>query len=185
MADEIDTALGFYVYDLGEGIKEAPVLYFSSDYSITSDYVEFVDMDDALANGGQYGYLSFSTNGTDAVSSLSLFALADSGNSIAEVSKTYGGQIVPIVYCSGMVDGIEFTELLGGFESSWFYWDDSLTIEPVDASLYFDEELTAGVQLQYQIIDMEAYDQVSSTYQRVQILDIHYDNIDVVSHFVP
>jgi hypothetical protein len=184
MADEIDTALGFYVYDLGEGVKEAPVLYFSSDYPIMSDYVEFVDMDDALANGGRYGYLSFSTNGTDAVSSLSLFALADSGNSIAEVTKTYGGQIVPIVSCLGMVDGIEFTELLGGYEGSWFYWDESLTIEPVDASLYFDEELWGGVQVQYQTINMKAYDQVSSTYQRVQILDIIMTILTSSSRFV-
>ena len=149
-----------------------------------SDYVEFVDMDDALANGGRYGYLSFSTNGTDAVSSLSLFALADSGNSIAEVTKTYGGQIVPIVSCLGMVDGIEFTELLGGYEGSWFYWDESLTIEPVDASLYFDEELWGGVQVQYQTIDVKAYDQVSSTYQRVQILDIIMTILTSSSRFV-
>ena len=179
MADEIDTALGFYVYDLGEGVKEAPVLYFSSEYPITSECVEFVDMDDALANGGQYGYLSFSTNGTDAVSSLSLFALADSGNSIAEVSKTYGGQIVPVVLCLGMVDGIEFTELLGGFEGSWFFWDDSLTIKPVDASYIFDEELTDGVQLQYQTIDMRAYDEVSSTISPCSNFRYHHDNIDV------
>jgi hypothetical protein len=151
LTDGTKTTVGTYVSDLGDGLKEIPVVYFPA---MTVIDVNFASVDDALAQGGQLGYLMFSTNSASVT--LSLYAV-DPYSSIAEVPKSSLGLVIPIVYCIGVIMGIEVYEFVGGFEFNWYSWDDSLTVLPVDASIYFDQ---IDPPLEYLTIDMMAFDEV-------------------------
>jgi hypothetical protein len=142
LTDGVKTTVGTYVSDLGKGLKLVPVVYFP--YLTSIDLKVVCVIDDALANGGQEGYLVFSTKSHAAA--LSLYAF-DPDASI----------VVPIVYCYGSIDGIEFDHILGGYEESWYSWGDTLTIGPVDASLYFTE---MDPPIKILTIDLTAFDAV-------------------------
>ena len=153
LTDGVKTTVGTYVSDLGEGLKQVPVVYFPYLTSVDLSVVGIID--DALAIGGQEGYLVFSASNPSAA--LTLYAFNPDA-SIAEVPKTSLGLVVPIVYCYGSIGGVEFDHIVGGYEESWYSWgDDTLTFEPVDASLYF---ALMDPPIEILTIDLTAIDEV-------------------------
>lgn len=152
LTDGVNSTAETYVSDLGEGIKQIPVVYFR--YQTSIDFNVVASIDDALASGGQEGYLLFSSRSPSGTLSLYVF---DPDASVAEVPKSSFGLLAPIVFCFGNIGGIEYDHILGGYERTWYSWGDSaLTVKPVDASLYFAEM----DPIEYLTIDLMALDAV-------------------------
>lgn len=134
-----------YVYDMGEGSKEAEVIYFppSSNGVTSNDLVELWSIDDAIDMGGQYGFLAFSTNNVNnngLVTTISLYTNSGNGRSYSEVPLSAGGQVVPIVECYGELSGFEINEWIGGFSQTVLDWDPNnpIGMSKVDAAVYAD-----------------------------------------------
>merc|ERR1712183_938662 len=91
---------------------------------ITSDDLNYNSIDEAIDDGGEFGFITFSTNNKNAlgvVTSLSLYTIS-SDDSYSEVPIPAGGQIVPIIFCYGYVDETEIFELIGGFDHTVLDW---------------------------------------------------------------
>lgn len=157
-----DSTTGYsdiYVFDYGEGSKDFPVFYFPPGSAVTSDDVaQMTAFQDAIDAGGQHGYVSFSTQNevNGVIGGLTLFTVADrETDSFSETPRSRGGQIVPVVYMVGVIDGVDIDYYIGGDTSSVIEWNeaDAVGVTPVSASNYVT---TFG--LQDLTIDMYASD---------------------------
>lgn len=142
-----------YVLDLGSGSKQIPVIYIPPNGGgdvLTSDQIEevqFSSLQEAADTlNGEYAYLSFSTfnpaaGGDGDEFSVSLFTAGGDGTtttSFREISPLAGGQVVPLVYVDGSLDGVRFGMLVGGFLATVLAWDESnpLHVKQMDATEY-------------------------------------------------
>jgi len=110
--------MDIYVFDNGEGSKEAPVMYFPPTNPVTADDVDGMTFADAEAAGGTYGYISFSDNnnaGGIITSGISLYTISAIGDTFSEVPRNRGGQIVTINYVDASVAGQTYDYFIGGY----------------------------------------------------------------------
>jgi hypothetical protein len=115
----------------------------------------FISMpyDLALENGGQVGDLGFSTSSPSALYHFIHLILTP------QLQKFLNPALVVwfLSYIAWVALGVSLDQILGGYEESWYSWDDSLTVDPVDASLNFTE---MDPHIEYLAINLTAFDEV-------------------------
>ena len=147
-----------YVYDLGNGARSVPVMYFPRNARITRNDIPIgTTLEEAVAMGASFGALKFGYDTTtrelttdftlmtdDASSTANNVTLdastSDTSSTKTETFKSAGGQVVPILYLDGRVDGYDYSMFLGGFDRTIFDWgeDNPMEIQLVSASNYLD-----------------------------------------------
>ena len=152
-----------YVHDMGEGLKEAPVIYIpaSAESTLTSEDLDYIwSIDEAAEYGGKFGFLSFSTNtrraDTGVVFGVSLYTISGNGNSFREVPLSAGGKIVPIIYCYGVLGGSEIYEWIGGFYNTVLDWNADNVLEIIEEDAV---DMIEYHELDFYSIDIFAYDE--------------------------
>lgn len=140
LGDAVNGHLPVYVYDHGYGSRSVPVLYFSADRPITrGDIPVQTTLEQAMAMGGRLGSLHFGYNTTTETITTGFSLMTSSnGSAISETLPSEGGQIVPILFADGVVDGYKYGIILGGFDRSIWQWSEAnpLEIVLVPASRY-------------------------------------------------
>lgn len=155
--DTPDGALNTFIYadNLGDGMFSIPVVYFPSDIEVDSAGLPPLGsvVEDALALGGVYGELEFSTHAStgQVISSISLYIDVEGGSATFEKPRSQGGSLAPVVYGEISVVGedLAFVELVGSLHA----WNDDLSVQPVDVDTYSDL-----IDLDFMVFDMWAYD---------------------------
>ena len=146
-----------YVYDLGNGARSVPVMYFPRNARIARNDIPIgTTLEDAVAMGASFGALKFGydtttrelttdfTLMTDDASTTANVTLdgttSDTSSTKTETLPSAGGQVVPILYLDGRVDGYDYSMFLGGFDRTIFDWseDNPMEIQLVSASNYLD-----------------------------------------------
>jgi hypothetical protein len=148
-----------YGFDNGNGQKEVPVVYIPESSSpVSSDDVYFGLTEQAALTrfGGESGYLSFSVDniqGDNLIPEVLLYT--SDGNTYSETPREAGGQILPIIYVEGMLDGDELDVLVGGFFSTIIEWSDANGVNffATDASAYL-----ALFEVDFLVVDILAVD---------------------------
>jgi len=108
-----------YVFDYGEGSKEFPVMYFPQSKPVTASNVQGMNsFADAVAAGGEHGFVTFNienkVNGV-ITDGLTLYTISGSdGESYSEVIRSRGGQIVPVNFVEGEIEGEILDFFIGG-----------------------------------------------------------------------
>jgi hypothetical protein len=121
-----------YAFDSGGGTKEIPVLYFPASNPITSEGIPFgISEEGAVAYlGAEYGFLSFSIeNAEDGIITNAVTLYMFDGSTYSETPRLSGGQIVPVIYVEGTIDGVEIRVLVGGFSAIVMDWTEANTID--------------------------------------------------------
>ena len=149
----------FYGFDNGNGQKEVPVLYIPPSTPISSNDVYFgLSEEEAISKfGGETGYLSFSLDNLqdDNVIPEVLLYTSD-GSTYSETPREAGGQILPIIYVEGRLDGKDMDVLVGGFFSTVIEWSVARnSMEPfvMEASAYL-----SLFEVDYLVVDVLAVD---------------------------
>ncbi|CAB9497801.1 peptidase C11 clostripain [Seminavis robusta] len=138
-----------YVYDEGSnGAKSVPVMYFPPQVQLTRDDIPIgTTLEEAVELGGTFGSLKFGYNSstgelTTAFSLMTnnLQGSNDGNSTISETLPSAGGQVVPILFLQGRVDGYDYDMFLGGFDRTILRWSDDnpLEITLVSAKRYLD-----------------------------------------------
>ena len=160
-----------YGYDNGNGQKEVPVMYIPPEYPIASDDVPFGLTEQQAKTrfvGAEYGYLSFSLDtkseftllntkqaGDPSSTSPEMSLYTSDGATYSEKPRTAGGQILPVVYVEGQLDGAELDVLVGGFFSTVLEWsvENEMELLVTEASDYMDI-----FDVNYLVVDVLAVD---------------------------
>ena len=83
-------------------------------------------MEEAVELGGRFGSFKFgfdaSTRQINTGFTLMTNTAGSTNSTIAEIPLSAQGQIVPILYADGKVDGYEYDVLLGGFDRTILSW---------------------------------------------------------------
>jgi hypothetical protein len=176
-----NVAESIYTYDIGGGLKDVPVFYFSNSNPVTSEDISLsTTMEDAILLGGQFGVLSFTPDTTSStVSTFDLYTYGD-GATISETPRSAGGYIVPIVFTEIFIGDVFIAELVGGFNSTIFAWNEESVfgMEIVGAREWL-KDLELDV-----VIDIVAYDDDtfnSDTFEGFDSLSFYLSYDDLAS----
>ena len=160
LGDTQESPVPVYVYDEGNGARSVPVMYFPPSSRIGRNSIPVgTTLEQAVTMGATFGALKFGYNSTsrelttaftlmtDDTSTSSSGVDAEDGtngsNNTSTKSETLpsvGGQVVPILFLDGRVDGYDYSMFLGGFDRTIFDWseDNPMEIQLVSASRYLD-----------------------------------------------
>ncbi|CAJ1934845.1 unnamed protein product [Cylindrotheca closterium] len=157
-----------YVFSDGAAGKETPVFYFPADKPISiEDIFNMVEFEDATAAGGMAGYIKFSTD-AGVVPTLYTTQGGD-GDSYSETPATAGGQIVPIVYVDGMIDGFDYFYFIGGYDPVAFDWSTNSPL--IIGTLPADDFLLSESGVLTLDLTAEDEDNGDSSYALFEIVD--------------
>jgi hypothetical protein len=153
VVDDVFEAI--YASDFGGGFKDIPVFYFSEANPITPEDIPFLTtIAEAEKLGGQFSVLSFTSDRSK--SKVRNYALYTYGGEMpSETPRSAGGYIVPIVFTRAVIGDVLITELVGGFNSTVFAWNEESTFSVVTVGAL---EWLEGLELDTVIMDVSAYD---------------------------
>jgi Clostripain family len=121
-----------YVFDMGDGSRKAPCMYFPEEHRqgvAELQFLEFLffDFNGWIEKGARFGFLMFSED--EAVGrindNLALF-ISNSAGVFAELPRSAGGLMIPLVYIDAYIQGRKLDTLPGGFNQTVISWDDKL-----------------------------------------------------------
>ena len=171
-----------YAWDSGSGLKEIPVVYFPPNMATTTSQVlDFIDEADALAAGGEYGFVTFSTTNIDTngfvFEGFTLYTYGIGTDTVSEKPRNAGGQIVPIVYTEGEISGQPVFALVGGFSGTVvdFNSDSEFFAAQVSANELFDNI----PELDFLIIDLLAFNEGSLSNSDSSSTDYQFEYFDI------
>ena len=172
--DTAEGAVDAFVYadNLGDGAYSIPVIYFPPDVQVDSTILPPMGsvVQDALALGGVFAELTYSTDVTTGlvVSPVSLYV--EDGAATYEKPRSQGGFLAPVVYGEVLVGtDIVFPEFIGALHP----WGDSITVQPINLDTY--GEL---IGLEFMVFDMYAYD-FDKNEDEIGSFDFHYFDFNI------
>jgi hypothetical protein len=121
-----------YVFDLGDGSRKIPAMYFPEENREDvaglqfMDFLQF-DFDYWIEQGARFSFVQFSVNETEGRinDNLSLF-ISNAAGVFTEQPRSAGGYLIPIVYVDAFIQGRELTTLPGGFNQTVIPWTETL-----------------------------------------------------------
>jgi len=178
LGDTVEGPVPVYVYDEGNGARSVPVMYFPPNRRIHRNDIPIgTTLEQAVTMGATFGSLNFgyntstrelttaftlmtddgiySANVSGSTTDGDVFA-ANSSSTKSETLASVGGQVVPILFLDGRVDGYEYSMFLGGFDRTIFDWSDRnpLEIQLVSAANY----LEAIPSVNTLVVNLRAFD---------------------------
>jgi len=121
-----------YVFDQGDGSKKIPAMYFPKELKEAVSELQFLDylffdFDKWVEKGARFSFLKFSVDEADGRvnDNLSLFTSNEAGV-FAEMPRSQGGMMIPLIYIDAYIQGNKLDTLPGGFNQTVIQWSADL-----------------------------------------------------------
>lgn len=148
-----------YAADNGVGSRNIPVFYFPNSVTVSSANFPRGSTDvDATELGGVFGYLTMAYNGTAGLITEQATLYTETRDTFSETPRSAGGQIVPVLFTEGMIDGVDAFIYVGGFFATVLDWNEENNITFTVQSWQTTLEEKAALGLENVVVNMVAFD---------------------------
>lgn len=168
IGDSANNSEPVYASQNGGGSKDIPVFYYPNDISVSSaDFPRGTTVDEAIALGGVFGYLTIAYDGTTGLITDSATLYTETRETFSETPRSAGGKIVPILFTEGSINGADAPIYVGGFFGTVVDWteENSITFTVQGWKTTLEERAQLGLEtvvVTMLAIDNEKFDADSS-----------------------